>query len=129
MRIVKTDSEAEVLIDAYEKAREDLDSATLRLKNVEAAILNYCEKRQKKTLAVLKDGKQYTATYTQRNTTKIDEKGLRKALTARVFDRYTKKVLDKKSLETAMSDGEVDPAVVARFVEQSPGAKYLTYRV
>jgi hypothetical protein len=91
--------------------------------------LDFMEDHQRKTIAVVKDGKQFTATYTQRNTNKIDEKGLRKALSARVYDQYTKKVLDRKKLEVALSDGEVDPTVVARFVEQVPGARFLTYRV
>jgi predicted CopG family antitoxin len=129
MRIVKSDSASEVLIEAYEKARKDLDLAQSRLKGVEAAILDFMEDHQRKTIAVVKDGKQFTATYTQRNTNKIDEKGLRKALSARVYDQYTKKVLDRKKLEVALSDGEVDPTVVARFVEQVPGARFLTYRV
>ena len=129
MRIVKSDSASEVLIEAYEKAREDVDRANARLRGVEAAILDYMEEHQRKTIAVAKDGKQFTATYTQRTTNKIDEKGLRRALSARVYDKYTTKKLDKKKLETALSDGEVDPTVVARFVEQVPGARYLTYRV
>ena len=86
------------------------------------------EKGQRKTLNFTIDGVKHTATYTQRTTNQIDEKGLRKALTAKTFDKYVVKKLDRKALEKAMTDGEVDPVIVAKFVEQVPGKTYLTYR-
>jgi hypothetical protein len=86
------------------------------------------EVNQRKTVAYEEDGVKYTATYTQRTTNQINEEGLRKALTAQVYDKFTVKKLDRKALEKAMTDGEVDPVVVAKFVEQVPGKTYLTYR-
>jgi hypothetical protein len=86
------------------------------------------EKGQKKTLSYEADGKKFSATYTQRTTNQINEAGLRKAMGARTFDKYTVKKLDRKALEKAMTDGDVDPMVVAKFVEQVPGKTFLTYR-
>ena len=83
---------------------------------------------QRKTVTLESEGRKFTATYTQRTTTQIDERGLRKALTAKVFDKFTVKKLDRKALEAAMGEGAVDPMVVAKFVEQVPGKTYLTYR-
>lgn len=83
---------------------------------------------QRKTLAFVFEGKKFSTTYTRRTTNQINEDGLRKALGASVFDKYTKKTLDKKALERAMSDGDVDPVVVARFVEQIPGKEFITFR-
>lgn len=87
------------------------------------------EENQRKTLTYIEGDSKFTATYTQRTTNQINEKGLRKALGARVYDKFTEKKLDRKALETAMSDGVVDPSVVAKYVDQVPGKKYLTYRV
>ena len=42
------------------------------------------------------DGQTRKLTYVQSHTTYIDEPGLRRALRAKVFDRYTKRVLDRK---------------------------------
>jgi len=85
-------------------------------------------KHQRKNLTLSSEGKKFSATYTQRTTNQINESGLRKALTAKVYDKFTVKKLDKKALEQAMSDGVVDPHVVARFVELVPGKTYVTYR-
>lgn len=76
-----------------------------------------------------RDGLVFSATYTQRSTTQINEQGLRKALGARVFDKYTIKKLDRKAMEKAMEEGVVDPTTVAQYVEQVPGKTFLTYRV
>lgn len=90
--------------------------------------MNLMQARQVKTALVNRGGIKYSATYTQRTTNQINEQGLRKALTAKVFDRYTSRKLDRKALEKAMTDGDVDPMIVAKFVEQVPGKTHLTYR-
>lgn len=84
--------------------------------------------KQVKTAYVSAGGVKFSATYTQRTTNQINEQGLRKALGARVYDKFTTKKLDRKALETAMTDGVVDPMIVAKFVDQVPGKIYLTYR-
>lgn len=86
------------------------------------------EDHREKTLAMSQGGKQYSVTYTQRTNVQINEAGLRKALRASVYDKYTKKVLDRKALEDAMGKGIVDPMLVAKYVTEAPGARYLTFR-
>lgn len=56
------------------------------------------------------------ATYVAPVRVKIDEKGLRKALTARVYDKFTVKTLDRKKMEEAMERDEIDARVVAKYV-------------
>lgn len=84
--------------------------------------------KQVKTAILDKGGVKFSATYTQRTTNQINEQGLRKALGARAYDKFTVKKLDRRALEQAMSDGDVDPMIVAKFVEQVPGKTFLTYR-
>lgn len=129
MRIVRVSDETDQLIEDLIAAKEALAVVQERVEAAENKILEFMEAKQQKTVA-LNDGRRvYTATYTQRTTNVINEIGLRKALRAPVYDKYTKKVLDRKALERAMTDGHVDPMVVAKFVEQVPGSKYLTFRV
>lgn len=130
MQIARSqDAEAEQILTEYVQARKDADSAIRHLEDLEAKLLSFMENKQRKTYKVKwSDGITYTATYTQRSTTQINEQGLRKALTARVFDKFTVKKLDRKALEHAMGEGEVDPMVVAKFAEQVPGRKFLTFR-
>lgn len=79
------------------------------------------------SLTDLREKMTYSVTFVQAERVELDEKGLRKALTARVFDKYTVKKLDKKALEEAMGRGEVDPMVVAKFVSTKKGLPYLRY--
>lgn len=129
MRIVRVSNESDQLLSNLIEARAALATAQEQLTYSEGQLLDYMEANQEKTVVFNEDGKQYTATYTQRTSNVINEIGLRKALRAPVYDRYTKKVLDRKALAQAMSDGEVDPEVVAKFWDPVPGVRYLTFRV
>ena len=62
----------------------------------------------------------HNLTYVQAHTTYVDEIGLRKALKAKIFDSYTKHELDRKAMEAAMDNGEVDPVTVSKYVTERP---------
>lgn len=85
------------------------------------------EADQRKSFRWNAEGLAHNLTYVQGHTTYVDEPGLRKALTAKVFDRYTKRVLDRKAMEAAMSNGSVDPITVSRFVTERPKKAFLKY--
>jgi prolyl-tRNA editing enzyme YbaK/EbsC (Cys-tRNA(Pro) deacylase) len=80
-----------------------------------------------KTLTLDTGDIKHRVTYVTRETHKIDEKGLRKALRARVFDRFTERRLVRSRLEAAMASGEVDPMLVSKYVETVQSAPYLRY--
>jgi len=123
------DPELSGAFEHYRNAKVDADQAISRLEDAEAKLLKVLEAKQRKTVTDKRDGLVFSATYTQRSTTQINEAGLRKALGARVFDKYTIKKLDRKAMEKAMEEGVVDPTTVAQYVEQVPGKTFLTYRV
>lgn len=85
------------------------------------------ESTEAKSMRAVSGGATRQVTYVQTKTYTVDEKGLRKALTAKVFDKYTVKSLNRPALEKAMGEGEVDPKVVARFVEEKLSKPYLRY--
>ena len=85
------------------------------------------EADQRKTYRWDEDGARHTLTYVQSHTTQIDEPGLRRALRAKTFDRYTKRVLDRRAMEKAMDAGDIDPVVVSRFVTLRPNKPHLKY--
>jgi hypothetical protein len=85
-----------------------------------------------KTVEYEADGLHQQVTYVKPTATKIDEKGLRKALTAKVYDKYTVKKLDRGAMEAAIDRGELDPRLVLRFVsadERQPYQKYSEKKV
>jgi hypothetical protein len=104
----------------YEQAKANLDEATARL-------VKQMEADQRKSFKWTTNGVARGITYVQQYMTDIDEVGLRKTLKAKTFDRYTKRVLDRKAMERAMDAGEVDPVTVSRFVTQRPKKPFLTY--
>lgn len=113
----------------YINAKADADRASAKLAEREEVLLKLMEQDQRKTMALESEGRKITATYTQRYTTEVDEKGLRKAMRAKAFDKYVIKKLDRKALERAMEVGEVDPRLVAQYAKQVQGKTFLTYRV
>lgn len=85
------------------------------------------EADQRKTFHWSVNGVPHTLTYVAGKTTYVDEVGLRKALGARAFDRYTVRKLDRRAMEQAIDNFEVDRYVVAKFVSTKPKKAYLTH--
>lgn len=129
MQIKQNNPRVEAAFQKLIRARKIADSAHRLVELAETELLDEMEQQKTKTVSTTQDGHVFSATYTQRSSTQLNEPGLRRALTARVFDKYTVRKLDRKALEQAMTAGEVDPVVVAQFAEQVPGKTFLTYRV
>ena len=106
---------------ARDKAQADLDVA-------QAQLIKQMEADQRKSYKWTVDGMSHIVTYTQTHTTVIDERGLRRALRAKVFDKYTKRVLDRRAMERAMDTGEVDPVIVRAYTTLEPNKPHLTLR-
>ncbi len=120
------DSPHPVLTD-YLSAKSAFDQAKRHLEAVQGRLLEQMEADHTKTLKLNDHGVTKSVTFVQRTTMKVDEAGLRKALTAKVYDRYTVRSLDRKALEKAMGDGEVDPMVVAKYVSEETSKPYLKF--
>lgn len=121
------DEETEDLLQQFVAAKATVDQAQRHLKDIQRQLTEYMGEKHQKSWKVTKDGVSHTVTYVQANGVDIDIKGLRKALTAKVYDRYTTRELDRHALEAAMDKGEVDPMVVAKYVKEKPGNPYLRY--
>lgn len=116
------------LVAEYLAARQERDRAQVRLSDLGERLIKQMEADQRKSFRWSADGLAHAVTYVRKHTTVIDEPGLRKALTARVFDKYTVRKLDRRAMESAMDAGAVDPITVSRFVTSKPGQPYLEYR-
>lgn len=117
------------LLDEFLQARAARDQAQEHLDMVQARMIKQMEADQRKSYKITDGNWVKTVTYVAKRTTVIDEKGLRKALTAKVYDKYTVRKLDRTAMEKAMDSGEIDPITVSRFVELVPGRPYLELRV
>lgn len=119
-------TEMDPLLADYMQARRARDRAQVDLDEAQRLLMKQMESDQRKSYRWVDHGHRYSVSYTQGHTTVIDEKGLRRALTAKVFDRYTKKVLDRKAMEAAMDAGAVDPVTVSRFVTLQPRTPHIS---
>lgn len=117
------------LVVDYLHARDVRDAAQVRLDECSEALMKQMEADQRKSYRWKVDGISHTVTYVQSHTTRIDEVGLRKALRAKVFDKYTKRVLDRKAMEAAMGEGVIDPVTVSKYVTLQPNVPHINYRV
>lgn len=115
------------LVDDYLEAKAERDKAQARLDELSERLTKQMEADQRKSYRWDADGAKHTLTYVQSHVIEIDERGLRKALRAKVFDRYTKRVLDRKAMEAAMDSGEVDQVTVRQYVHLRPNKPHLTY--
>jgi hypothetical protein len=94
-----TEEEPQDLIEAYLQARDRRDHAQAQVDEYQARLIKQMEADQRKTIKWVEDNRTHQVTYIHKAIPVIDERGLRKALTAKVFDKFTKKVLDRKAME------------------------------
>lgn len=126
-RIREVEDHENTILNNYLAAKSAFDQAKRHLEVQQQQLVDDMKEHQVKNLKISDHGVVRSVTFVQKETPQIDEKGLRKALTAKVYDRFTKKTLDRKALESAMDTGAVDPMVVSRFVSMKPSAPYLHY--
>lgn len=119
-------TELDPLLFDYMAARHARDDAQAHLDEAQARLMKQMEADQRKSYRWTDEGRAFAVSYVQAHTTVIDEKGLRRALRAPVFDRYTKRVLDRKAMEAAMDAGVIDPVTVSRFVTLKPNKPHLS---
>ena len=122
-------TEPDEMVSEYLAAKAEYEYYKQRLDDLTEVLIKQMVADQRKSYRWRVGNELSTLTFVQQRQTFIDEPGLRKALTAKVFDRYTKRVLDRKRMEEAMDIGEVDPVTVSRFVTQRPKKPFLTYTV
>lgn len=112
----------------YLSAKADADRSQSRLSKATNDLIYWMEANRRKTIKTyINELQTAQITYTQRTSYEINELGLRRALKAKTYDKYTVRKLDRKKLEAAMETGEVDPMAVAPFVAPKPGKPYLTF--
>jgi hypothetical protein len=114
-------------VAAYLAVKRELDQAQRAMRTITKTMLEEMEEEHAKTFQIEDNDGMHRFTYVRRETPVIDEKGLRRALSARVYDRFTTKKLDRKALEAAMDSGVVDTKLVLKFVQMKEGEPYIKY--
>lgn len=97
------------------------DQAAALYKEAQEHVLKLLEQAGRKTAKV----DDIKITKVQGTSTRIDEKGLAKALGAAMWNKITKKSLDKGKLEDKIERGEIDINVVAQHTTVAENAPYI----
>lgn len=105
--------------------KDQSDAVASALAAEKDIIIAHMERNGRKNLTVDFEGKSYSVTKIQATSVRIDEAKLQKGLGAKLWEKVTTRVLDKKKLEAYMASGEVDATVVAKCSEDHENAPYL----
>jgi hypothetical protein len=108
----------DLLVGSFAELQQAAVEATNAFESVRKTLAAEMEDQQIKTHEVQDGGKIYRATFLQATTPVVDEEGLEKELGSTVYEKFTKRVLDRKALEEAMEHGEVDPFVVGKHITE-----------
>lgn len=114
-------------LNQYRIARINMDYAKGQLELCEKDLVEAMAAVHQKSATLRTGETQIKVTYVQNSTVKVNEEGLRKALGARVFNKYTVRKIDKNKLETGIATGEVDGVVVSQYCEIKSSKPYIRY--
>lgn len=115
------------MLDEYLSAKAAADRANQHLTVTERRLMDHMSQHQLKSVVLEDSDLVHRVTFVQREVVKIDEKGLRRALRAKVYDQFTVRKLDRRALEGAMERGEVDPMIVSQYATVEKSSPYLRY--
>lgn len=113
--------EIDRLMIEYQHARSIADKAIAAQHDAQNALIEQLALRGIKSHEF--DG--HRATVVKSSTYVFDEKGLRKAVGARSYNKWTTAKLDRKKLEKAVEAGDLDPVVLASYATEKEGAPYI----
>lgn len=109
----------------YEEHLADVEEATRALEKAKRRVIDLAAINGHKQLTATFESRRVIATVSSRTLTKFNEEGLRKALGANGYKRLCKLTLDKAKVEDAITNGKVDPVVVAQFTDITRSAPYI----
>jgi len=106
-------------VEEYEAAKDAEDEALRRKTEAQERLAKIMEAQGRKTITIHREGKlPLRATRSSSDYVKsVDEKGLKKALGAKVWKTVTEVKLSQTKLKAAIADGTVDAVTASIFIE------------
>lgn len=105
-------------VEEYESLKREEEQAIAERQRAQERLAKLLERQGRKSVTVHREGRPPTkVTRSQSEYVKsVDEKGLKKALGARVWKTVTEVKLSQAKLKAAIEAGEVSPVVAAQFI-------------
>jgi hypothetical protein len=105
--------------------KEEIAALESNKKDLETKILTLLEADETTTIEWEHNGKLAKATAVYSSTLKIDEDGLKDALTPAQWRSVTQRVLDQRALEDKVARGQIDVSVVAKNTTEVPRKPFI----
>ena len=100
------------------------------IKVLQADVIATLDAEEQKTFRYeTDDGRPVTMTRVQAEKMHVKEKGLKKALGAKAWNKVTKRVLDEDKLMAAIQDEVIDITTVAKHTEYIPNRPFVRFTV
>jgi hypothetical protein len=115
----------ETLLVALRQAKVEAEAASNRVEELQAALIEEMKATGDPTVHTQLGGEAITGTLVEATRIKVDEAKLAKTLGADLWNKVTKKVLDKEKLEQQIAAGKVNPTDVAAVSEELPNKPYV----
>lgn len=109
------------------EARRAMVAAEEAYRALQSQLITIIEARKISEIGIEDNGVKTTARIVRSETTTVDEISLKKALGARTFNKVCIQRVDKGKLQRAMTDGTVDPVVVAQHTVIKSASPYLRF--
>lgn len=127
VRIVRKYSDERDLLNRLILARQNMRQIQDEITELEGDLIKFMETNQRKSVSAKVGTMDHRVTYVRSKRVKVDEKGLKKALGARLFNKFTVTKLDTKKLESGLDEGLVAPEAVSPYITEELSNPYLRY--
>lgn len=117
------------LLDEYQELKAKADEIQEALEAARDQLVTAMQKLGAKSTSVQLPDKLVKGTLIEVSRIVINEPALKKKIGAEMWNKVTKRVLDKPKLEAAMALGEVDPNTVASVSEEVPNKPYIRLNI
>lgn len=120
-----TELDTEGLLIRVSRYKEALKMAEDAVKAAQELLVQRMKEEGRWTVSAQDGYEKITGTLVEATRIVIDEPRLKKKVGAAMWDKITKKALDKEKLAAAIVVGDVDPNVVAEVSEEVPNSPYV----
>lgn len=115
-----------ISLNLVREKRKALDDQESTLKQM---LTNYFNQSDMNSFTVKHEGKQLKATHVNNDKVEINELGLIEDLSTEQYDKIIKKSVDRKLLENAIKNGDIDENIAIKHVKVKKGNKYIKLNV
>lgn len=112
------------LVEEYKEATSELEAIQATIDKLKERLMTKLQDAELETITV-GEGEEVKVTIVRPTTLKIDEEGLKEALSPSLWKSVTKQVIDKKALEDAVVRGKIEASVVADNSKEVAAKPYL----